>query len=177
MNLPLSSQLFGFAVSVAGGFVLGAVYDLFRIWRVFFRSGHRAVFFQDVFYLFFTALFTFLLALGVSGGEVRFYLVLGETAGFFLYLFSVGLVTVRLSRLIVNFFERFLFTPLKKLFYGLWKYAKKIASAFTNLMKKVFSNRKNSLKRRGKVVYNQRKAKRGFRLRKKGVFLHEGHSK
>jgi hypothetical protein len=177
LNLPLSSQLFGFAVSVAGGLVLGALYDLFRIWRILFRSGRRAVFFQDIFYLFLAALFTFLLALGVSLGEVRFYLVAGEAAGWLLYHFSVGLVTVRLFRFVAKVLNRFLFAPLKKLLLTLWNFVKKILIFSVKSIKKVFSNRKNSLKRRSKVVYNQRKDHRGSRRRKKDVFRREGHSK
>lgn len=177
MNLPLSSQLFGFAASVAGGFVLGALYDLFRIWRILFRSGRRAVFFQDVFYLFLASLLTFLLSLSVSLGEVRFYLVAGEVAGWLLYYFSVGFVTVRFFRFAVKFLERFFFAPLEKLLLALWNILKKIAVFFVKFIKKVFSKRKNSLKRRGKIVYNQRKDRRRSRRRKKDVFRREGHSK
>jgi hypothetical protein len=54
---------------------------------------------------------------------------------------------------------------------------KKILIFSVKSIKKVFSNRKNSLKRRSKVVYNQRKDHRGSRRRKKDVFRREGHSK
>lgn len=177
MNLPLSSQLFGFAVSVAAGFILGALYDLFRIWRILFRSGRRAVFFQDVFYLFLAALFTFLLALGVSLGEVRFYLVAGEAAGWLLYYFSLGLVTARFFRFVARLLNRFLFAPLRKIFTALWNFMRKIVLSFAKLLKKVFSKRKNGLQRHSKVVYNRNNGKRGSRRGKKDVFRREGHTK
>lgn len=177
MNLPLSSQLFGFAAAVAGGLVLGVVYDLFRIWRILFRSGRRAVFFQDVLYLFAAALFTFLLALSVSTGEVRFYLIAGEAVGWLLYHFSLGQITVRVFRFAVKFLNRFLCVPLKRLFCALWSGMQKSAASFAAFLKKVFSKRKNSLKRRGKIVYNQHKGHKISRREKKDVFRREGHFK
>ena len=177
MNLPFSSQIFGFAVSIVGGFFLGALYDLFRIWRALFHSGRRAVFFQDVFYLLLAALFTFLLALAVSVGEVRFYLIAGEAAGFFLYYFSFGLITVRIFRILAKFFIRFLFIPIRNIFSILCKFIKKIAIFFAKSIKKVFSKWKNDLKYRDKIVYNQHKdRRRSIRPGKEDVFKRESHS-
>lgn len=49
MYRSLSSQLFGFIAVFAAGILLGAVYDILRIWRAMFRSEKRSVFFRTSF--------------------------------------------------------------------------------------------------------------------------------
>ncbi len=77
MYRTLSSQTFGFLVFFAAGVVLGAVYDVLRIWRAMFRSERRSVFFQDLIYMILAAYFTFLVNLAVNYGELRLYLFAG----------------------------------------------------------------------------------------------------
>lgn len=182
MNPPFSSQLFGFAVSVAAGVVLGAFYDVFRIWRTFFHTEKRAVFFQDVFYMVAVAFLTFLLALAVSFGEIRFYLLGGEAAGWFAYYFTVGQVTDRVFRFISRLLYRWLLRPLKRA-------ARRCARCFGgkfraigNFAVKIAGNAKKCLKRRVIIVYNlgNRLPLRGKvkRKAKKGVlYNHESHQR
>ena len=64
-------------MALAVGFALGAFYDVFRIFRVFARSEKRQVIWQDIFVCFVAAVVSFLVALAVNWGEVRFYLLAG----------------------------------------------------------------------------------------------------
>lgn len=177
MIAPLTSPLFGFIVSVAAGFLLGAFYDIFRIWRAFLHSEKRAVFFQDLFYMAMAAVFTFLLALAVSEGEVRYYLLGGEAVGWFAYYFTVGQVTGRLSRWISRLLYRFLFNPLGKLFRRVRGYFVGKCHIFLAFLLKLARNAKKCLKHRRKVVYNLRDRMYTEKGISKGLRDHESHKR
>lgn len=177
MIAPLSSQLFGFAVSIAAGFLLGALYDVLRIWRIFFRTEKQAAFFQDVFYMALAAVFTFLLALAVSDGEIRSYLLTGEAAGWFAYYLSVGRLTGCLARWISRVLYRFVFDPLGRLFQKIRMRFVRVCHIFLDFLLKLAQRAKKRLKHRHKVVYNH---SNGISISKeglKGLHNHESHQR
>ena len=104
------------------GFLLGAYYDLFRVWRIVAHSGKIAVFFQDLLFCLSSALSFFLAALAVTGGILRWYLAAGVLLGLAAYRVTVGLIFVRLVRRLVCFTEaaarvtgRLLTAPIRKI--------------------------------------------------------------
>jgi spore cortex biosynthesis protein YabQ len=167
VNPTLAFQLQGFYISIGAGVVLGIIYDLFRIFRTVFHSEKRAVFFQDLFYMLCAALVTFLVALGVNYGEVRFYILAGEAIGWCLYFFTVGNVTIRIFCFISRVLHRFLIDPVKRILQGIFCW---IAGKLKIIGKKVRSaaiNQKKRLKRHRDIVYNHSIKRRSDRLRKK----------
>jgi hypothetical protein len=174
---PLSFQIFGFAASVAGGFLLGALYDILRIWRSFFHSQERAVFFQDFFYMVFCAFFSFLLALPLGSGAVRFYLLVGEALGWAAYYFTVGQVTACFFRAISDFLYRYLFNPFGALLHRFSEWITQILRSAINLLKKLAWHWKKRLKQRVHLVYNRRNGLRWIRQKRKVVRRNEGTRK
>lgn len=177
MVTPLSFQIFGFAASVAGGFLLGTLYDVLRIWRSLFHSQERAVFFQDFFYMVFCAFFSFLLALPLGSGAVRFYLLVGEAVGWFAYYFTVGQVTSRFFQAVSNFLYRYLFNPLGALLHRFSGWIAKKLCFVINLLKKSAGYWKKCLKQRVHLVYNRRNGLRWSRQKRKVVRRNEGTRK
>ena len=149
-----SFQAFGFAVSIAGGVILGACYDILRIWRILFHTQKRAVFFQDFFYMAFAALFTFLMALSLSG-KVRLYILLGEFLGFFSYYYTVGQITAWLFKKISHFLYKYLFYPLGNAASRFFSIVARSLCKFARLInRKIFIKSKKCLKNGAIVVYN-----------------------
>lgn len=177
MQNSLSFQVFGFAVSIAGGFLLGALYDVLRIWRDFFHSHARAVFFQDFFYMAFCALFSFLLALPLGEGAVRVYLLAGEALGWFVYYFTVGQVTARLFRAVSRFLYRHIFTPLGGLLSRAAGWFGKKSKSVADFLKKIARTGKKRLKRKASIVYNRHDGSRRNRRKRKVVRKRESTRK
>jgi hypothetical protein len=171
----LSYQVFGFAVSVAAGFLLGAFYDVLRIWRDFFHSQTRAVFFQDFFYVVLCGFFSFLLALPLGEGSVRVYLLAGEAVGWFVYYFTVGQVTAFVFRAASNFLYRHIFNPAGARFHRLFGWFGKKTGSAVKFLKKKASDLKKRLKRKAKIVYNHHNGWYKSRRRRKVVRKNEGH--
>lgn len=159
MNLSLTAQLQGFVISIAAGVFLGAYYDVFRIFRTVFQSERRAVFFQDLFYMLTAAFVTFLLALGVNYGEVRFYILAGEAIGWCLYYLTVGMVTYRVFRFVSKIIRKFIIVPIKKLIAKISQFIFSIMKIIVKNTKIVAVNQKKRLKHHRGIVYNHFKAK------------------
>ena len=160
MNVSLSFQLQGFLISIACGVCLGLYYDFFRIFRTVFQSEKRTVFFQDLFYMLTAAFVTFLLALGVNYGEVRFYILAGEVIGWCLYFLTFGMVTIRVFHFASYVIHRFFINPIKKILSKLLHFlSNKIKLLLTNIKIKLVKWKKG-LKPRNKIVYNHSKDKR-----------------
>ena len=93
MEVTLSSQLLRLGISALVGLALAVVYDVFRVTRILFRTGKIAMYVQDILYGIAAAFVTFLLALAVNSGEIRFYIIGGELIGMAVYFLTLGRIT------------------------------------------------------------------------------------
>lgn len=117
----MTQQLRVFILSVSLGFLLGFLYDSFRLIRIIFKKsfGKASVFAQDVIFILLCGIITFLFLLSENYGEIRLYVLLGEICGFFVYYFTIGVLVVKFSDLLaknfhkaVSFLKRMLLKPL-----------------------------------------------------------------
>ncbi len=113
MNVTLAEQLRGFYLSLGMGVFLGAVYDGFRLLRIFWRPPKRQLFFLDMVCMLVLGLFSYLLFLAVSSGTLRLYVLLGECIGFFTYVWTAGRITERIAGGLLGILSRLLWRPLQ----------------------------------------------------------------
>ena len=85
------------------GFLLGAYYDMFRVWRVWFSPRVAVVFWQDVWYCLTSVVAVFIMLLVITDGQGRFYVYLGLVVGFFAYRSLLGRYTLRVTTAIKHF--------------------------------------------------------------------------
>ena len=156
MSANLSAQLLGLLVFFVLGAALSALYDVLRIWRALFRSEKHSVFFQDFFYMLAASIVTFLALLGVSGGELRLYLLAGELLGWFVWHFTAGSVVVTLFRKLARFLYRHVFDPVSAALRRVGLKLQKNLLRHAAFVKKHMQNGKKRLKHRAAIVYNRR---------------------
>ncbi len=113
MNVTMAEQLRGFYLSLGMGVFLGAVYDIFRLIRIFWNPPKRQLFFLDMLCMLLLGIFSYLLFLAVSSGSLRLYVILGECIGFCVYVWTVGRITERVAGGILYILRRFLWRPLQ----------------------------------------------------------------
>lgn len=84
-------------ISLLTGFGLAVLYDCFRILRTMVsgHTGHSSV--QDFFFMLFSGLITYLLAIAVDFGRVRFFLLACEVIGACVYFMTIGVVTHKIA--------------------------------------------------------------------------------
>ncbi len=92
-----------FLCAMLCGLVVGALYDVFRIVRAVFIAGRVRLFFDDVFFCVLASMAFTVFCFNVSLGVVRLFLALGTLFGFFIYRFSLGMLTVPLVKIVKAF--------------------------------------------------------------------------
>lgn len=107
MGITIAGQVQEFFLSCLLGFILGVIYDIFRILRLFLKFGKKRIFLQDVIYMGICAVITFLFSLVTNYGEFRFYVIAGEILGFCSYYFTIGRLVGRLYKVVMVFARRF----------------------------------------------------------------------
>ncbi len=135
--------------SVGFGFFLAFIYDVFKVFNLYFCKSHRSLIIKDVFYaLTFSYLF-FIFTLSINNGKIRVYIVLGILLGFICWFMSLSMTFLRYSEQlfkkfvsILNFVSTVISFPFS-LFFSLL--SKKIIKFKRNKPKK-FDNIKNKLK-------------------------------
>ena len=161
MNVALADQLNQLFLSCGMGLLLGLLYDGFRVPRLVMRSGGKTIFFQDVLFCLLAAVITFLFALAIMDGRLRFYLFLGEAIGFGSYYFTIGRLVMRFARTITNailflwhWFWTIIFAPFRWIFGLLKRPVVFLAGLFKKTLKNTGVNLKKSLKDVQGVLYN-----------------------
>lgn len=105
-GVSVSGQIMTFLYAMALGGILGAIYDIFRILRVAFGGKTVAVFAEDLAFSLIALIMTFVFVIAFNNGELRFFVLLGELAGFTAYYLTVGRLVIGFSKAIINFLKR-----------------------------------------------------------------------
>lgn len=135
-SLSLATQTKSFLLSLGLGFLMGFFYDFFRLIRLSISRNKILIIVFDLLYCIFLCFATFIFCMTVNEGEIRFYLLLGESIGFAVYYFSLGVVISSLGERLIDFTRRF----LKRIFYVLvfpfrWIFGR-IKDVFDKFLKK-----------------------------------------
>lgn len=155
----LQPQLF--LLSLGFGFLLGIPYDIIRAVRIAFTKSKASVIIFDILYFLTSAVLSFLFILAVNKGEIRFYILFGEAAGWLLYYFSLGIaavkitdVTVRLLKALFHTVKTVVLFPFKIILKPVKILKTKIIGFYKKNCKKSRKNAKKLLPKIKLYVYN-----------------------
>lgn len=167
MELSVSGQALDFLLACLLGAGLGVLYDVFRIVRMAFWRGRLLIAVQDILYWVLAAVCTFLFMLMRSDGQIRFHILLGETLGFVVYYFTVGMIVFHASKFIINlikkvlrFLYRIFIRPFVKLFAFIFQKVKNVFVYIGVKCKKMRQNSKMHLQQKDSLLYNQDNTKK-----------------
>ncbi len=90
MNVSVSGQTMEFIYSALLGVSLAAVYDIFRLARVYLKAGKFMTAFMDVVYWLFAVVGLMGFVLTVCGGQMRWYILVGAFCGAFVYICTIS---------------------------------------------------------------------------------------
>jgi spore cortex biosynthesis protein YabQ len=102
MILTIHDQVFYFLFSAICGVVMGFVYDLFRVKRIFLKTTKASILFDDLFY--WMIIGGFLLAINhhVLKGQLRFFMLLGLILGSVIYLITLSKLLIKVFVFLIN---------------------------------------------------------------------------
>ncbi len=94
MGITLSGQTGLLLTACLLGFVLGAVYDIFRVTRAVLRCGWIVIFVQDILFWIFCGCVTFVFLLFYNNGKIRALVIIAEAVGAALYYNTIGVIVI-----------------------------------------------------------------------------------
>ena len=108
MILSVSEQARLFLLACAAGFVIGFVYDIFRIVRITFPHPSFLIQIEDILYWALASVGMFIFLQYATAGEVRAYSIFGAALGALVYFLTLSVVIMTISSAIINFVKRLL---------------------------------------------------------------------
>ena len=153
----VSTQTTLFLYSLALGFALGVIYDIFRTARMFVPRVRWFVVAADVLYFALCGVISFFFVLVTDEGKLRSYTVLGIILGWCIWYFSFGMLAMKVSNAVVKGIKRFfalILKPIKFILRKIIKLVCKIPSFFKKRTRKSIKKSKFILQKRKGIVYN-----------------------
>ena len=117
MNISVTGQTLEFLYSGLLGIGMAAAYDVFRIFRVYMRAGKVLTGIFDVIYWVAAILALLFFVLTVSGGQMRWYVLLGAFCGGFVYICTVSRLFFRALDIIIKVLIRLLQLLVKPVYF------------------------------------------------------------
>lgn len=142
-SVSLAWQTKAFLLSLGFGFIMGILYDVFRIVRLCVSERKASFVIFDLLYCLTLCICSFLFFLTVNEGEVRLFIIIGETAGFLVWYFSLGAVVFSVSGKIIAFIKRTVHTVFKIILFPFKWIFGRFYGFFNKILKKSRKNSKN----------------------------------
>lgn len=116
MILSMSGQAWLFLSTVAAGFVMGFIYDIFRVIRKSLPHRHWMVQIEDIIYWSACSVLMFVFLLHENYGEIRFFAIAGAALGMVTYFVSLSAIVLKVSVTLINFLKKVIMTVARILF-------------------------------------------------------------
>lgn len=124
----MQNQLYVFLAFILNGFLIGLIFDCFRIMRKIFKTADFVTYIEDILFGIITGLLILYSIFKFNNGELRFYLFVGIFIGVFIYLLCFSKAFIKISTFIISIIKKivkvliiipikFIFKVFKKLFF------------------------------------------------------------
>ena len=163
----MSNQVFSFAIFILNGFLIGILFDIFRILRKSFKTPDFMTYIEDVVFWILSGLILLYSIFKFNNGELRLFIFLGVFIGSLIYLLVFSKLLIDISVYVIKIFKNMIkiliiipikfiirivnktvFKPSKYLIINVVKIIKKMMSIFKSKTKnKFFINLNNKNKK------------------------------
>ncbi len=156
MQFQVLEQLHSFAIFILVGFLIGLLFDFFRISRKTFKTSDLITSIEDVLFWILSGLLTLFTIFKFNNGDIRIYIILGIFIGIAIYMLIFSKIVINTLVKIIIFIKRIISHLLKicsypiqfilKLLKILFKPIKNLQKAISNKTKKMLKIKKNQNK-------------------------------
>lgn len=163
MSVSVVSQLYLFSIFILTGFLIGIIFDIFRVLRKSFKTPDLITYIQDILFWILVGILVLYSIFTFNNGELRIFIFIAIFIGFLLYLllFSKTFILINVSTImfikkIITFILKIILFPFKQL----KKIIIKPVSFITINIRKFFKNIYNKLSHfKLNLKINSKKAK------------------
>lgn len=142
MTIDSLSDVISVFISLLFGAVVSLIYDLFKSYRIAFKSSYAWIVVQDILFSIISAVLTYLLLYICVKGEIRWFVLIFEIIGFALFRNYISKTVVKIIVKINLFIKKAIIMHLKS---GISLIENKINGFFDKIFNKIS---KKSLKRK-----------------------------
>lgn len=108
----MENQAYVFFIFILNGFLIGLLFDIFRILRKAFKTNDYVTYIQDIVFWIITGFIILYSIFKFNSGELRGYIFIGIFLGFVLYLIIFSKLFIRINLLFINFLKKSLYYVL-----------------------------------------------------------------
>jgi len=121
----MQNQAFVFLIFILNGFLIGILFDIFRILRKSFKTPDLFTYVQDITFWLLVGLMLLYSIFKFNNGELRLYIFLGVLLGNFLYMLLFSKLFINISVTIIELIKKtiyiLIYVPIKYIFMFLQK--------------------------------------------------------
>ena len=140
MTIDSLSDVLSIFISLLFGAIISLIYDLFKSYRIAFKSNNMFIVVQDLWFSIISAVLTYLLLYICVKGQIRWFVLIFETIGFIVFKIYLSKLVVKLIVNINIFIKKYIIAYLKR---GSFFIENKINLFFDKIFNKIL---KKSLK-------------------------------
>lgn len=145
----MQNQVYIFLIFILNGFLIGILFDSFRILRKSFNTANFITSIEDIAFWILTGLMLIYSIFKFTDGNLRFYIFLGVLLGYILYLLIFSKIYIKISVHIILFIKKivyyiiivpiaFILKIFSKIFLNPIKFIlRKLSNIINKLVKKV----------------------------------------
>jgi len=146
----MATQLYVFFIFILTGFIIGIIFDLFRILRKTFKTNDFFTLIEDILFWLISALVFIYSLLKFNNWEIRFYIFVALFIGIIAYLLAFSkkfiIVSVKINKFIILIIKILIIKPIcfmyLSIFLKFFKIGHSILKKMYNLVKFIFIRRK-----------------------------------
>lgn len=158
----ITTQTNLFLIFIVNGFLIGLLFDFFRILRKTFKTNDLMTYIEDILFWILTGCIILYSIFIFNNGEIRLFLFLGILLGILLYMLFLSSHIIKVNVTIINFLKKIigsmlniLLTPLRYIYQIIRKlFFKPVSFLIINIRKvstKSFKNFHNIVKKNTKI--------------------------
>ena len=158
MNSETINQANIFLIFIIIGFLIGFLFDIFRILRKSFKTISIVTYFEDILFWIITTLMIMYSIFVFNNGQFRGYIFIGIILGLSIYVLIFSRFLVKILTSIIIFLKMIFISLLKIIYYPfkkLGKYLKHSLYILITKFKKVFKNILKNKNKNGKILQNK----------------------
>lgn len=158
MQSQAFEQFYSFIIFILVGFLIGLLFDIFRISRKTFKTSDIITSIEDILFWILTGLLILFSIFKFNNGDIRVYIILGILIGIALYMLVFSKIVINtlvkiilIIKKIISFIIRIILYPINLII--------KICKFITKPIRKLIQNLANKFKKILKMKKTQNKSK------------------
>ncbi len=101
----ITNQAYLFLIFTLDGFIIGLIFDFFRILRKSFKTPNLVTYIEDILFWILTGFLILYSIFIFNNGEIRFFMLLGISIGIALYMLTLSNYLIKITVFIINIFK------------------------------------------------------------------------